>query len=80
MPANRARSRSKKRKRKQEAEASFEDVIADVFGLPDDELAQQLAEETTDETDTNFDLSKGSIPGQDEFMKKQSEIDKKSKT
>lgn len=78
--ANRARARSKKRKRKQDAEASFESIIADVFGIPDDAIVDELAKETTDETDTNYDLSQGSIPGQDAFMKKQSEIDKKSKS
>ncbi len=76
MTTNRSRSRTKKRKRKLDAELSFIDVIGDVFGKPDEDLAQELAEAVNE---NHTDVSKDSIVGQEEFMKKQSEIDKKSK-
>ncbi len=51
-------------------------MIGDVFGKSDDQLSQELAEAVNE---NHTDVSKDSIVGQEEFMKKQSEIDKKSK-
>jgi|GEM_PF-5024072 len=71
MPSSRSRSRSKKRRRRLDSELSFIDILGkDPNENPDnDEITKELAE--------SFDVSENSIPGQDEFMKKQSEIDKK---
>jgi len=59
-----------------DAELSFIDVIGDVFGKSDEELSQELAEAVNE---NHVDVSNDSIVGQDEFMKKQSEIDNKPK-
>lgn len=72
MPANRARSRSKRRKRKMDAEVSFVDILGEVFSEDEKEIVDDLAK---DEDEEHVDVSKNSIPGQDEFMKKQKEID-----
>jgi len=72
--SNRARSRTKRRKRKIDAETSFVDILGEVFSQTEKEIVDELVDEPE-----HIDVSKDSIPGQDEFMKRQQELDNKKK-
>jgi len=67
MVSNRTRSRYKKRRRKLDSEISFINILGDVFSSEDKQISQDIAE--------SIDLTENSIPGLDDFMKKQKKLD-----
>jgi len=84
MSSNRSRTRSKIRKRKHDAEMSFISILGEVYPKNGD-LTQEIANEIAHETILDIpkelinpsDIQDNLIPGQNEFMKKQSDLDKK---